>query len=102
MAAAESTSPPTAEASKPVEPTEAPAAAAESSTTEKPAPDQVDGAGSPANGNPLADTELKVEVKLADLQADPNNPLFSATTFEELQLYATLLERHIGVASPAN
>lgn len=47
---------------------------------------QVDGAGAPANGSVLADTEYKVEVKLADLQADPDNPLFSAKSFEELQL----------------
>ncbi|KAF9739781.1 RNA helicase required for poly(A+) mRNA export, variant 2 [Paraphaeosphaeria minitans] len=99
MAAAESTPPPTAEVSKPTESTEtvteAPAAekpADEKPADEKPAADQVDGAGSPGNGNPLADTELKVEVKLADLQADPNNPLFSAKTFEELQLSDELLK----------
>lgn len=28
-----------------------------------------------------------VQVKLADQQADPNSPLFSAKTFEELGLY---------------
>jgi ATP-dependent RNA helicase DDX19/DBP5 len=47
---------------------------------------QVDGSGPPGNGAQLADTEFSVEVKLADLQADPNNPLFSAKSFEELQL----------------
>ena len=47
---------------------------------------QVDGAGAPAKGADLVDTAYKVEVKLADLQADPNNPLFSATSFEELHL----------------
>jgi ATP-dependent RNA helicase DDX19/DBP5 len=47
---------------------------------------QVDGSGPPGNGSTLADTEFVVEVKLADLQADPNNPLFSAKSFEELQL----------------
>lgn len=52
----------------------------------KPAPDQLDGAGAPNNGNELADTNYKVEVKLADLQADPDNPLYSAKTFEELNL----------------
>lgn len=89
MATIESTETP-----KPTESTETPVAeqpAAEKSATdqptaEKPAADQLDGAGSPGNGNPLADTELKVEVKLADLQADPDNPLYSAKTFEELQL----------------
>lgn len=48
---------------------------------------QVDGSGPPGNGSDLADTEFNVEVKLADMQADPNNPLFSAKSFEELQLY---------------
>jgi ATP-dependent RNA helicase DDX19/DBP5 len=49
---------------------------------------QVDGAGPPGNGSNLAEpeVELKVEVKLADLQADPNNPLYSAKSFEELKL----------------
>jgi ATP-dependent RNA helicase DDX19/DBP5 len=48
---------------------------------------QVDGAGEePGNGSPLADTEYRVEVKLADMQADPNNPLYSAQSFEELKL----------------
>jgi ATP-dependent RNA helicase DDX19/DBP5 len=62
---------------------ETPAQAADESSLEKA---QVDGSGSPGNGSQLADTEFSVEVKLADLQADPNNPLFSAKSFEELQL----------------
>jgi hypothetical protein len=48
---------------------------------------QVDGSGvDPGHGSELADTKFSVEVKLADLQADPNNPLYSAKSFEELQL----------------
>ena len=47
---------------------------------------QVDGSGPEGNGSALADTKFNVEVKLADLQADPNNPLFSAKSFEDLQL----------------
>jgi ATP-dependent RNA helicase DDX19/DBP5 len=47
---------------------------------------QVDGSGEPANGSPLTEVEYKVEVKLADMQADPNNPLYSAKSFEELKL----------------
>jgi ATP-dependent RNA helicase DDX19/DBP5 len=47
---------------------------------------QVDGSGEPANGSPLAEVEYKVEVKLADMQADPNNPLYSVKSFEELTL----------------
>jgi ATP-dependent RNA helicase DDX19/DBP5 len=47
---------------------------------------QVDGGGEVGNGSPLAETEYKVEVKLADMQADPSNPLFSVKSFEELAL----------------
>ncbi|KAF1831155.1 ATP-dependent RNA helicase-like protein dbp5 [Decorospora gaudefroyi] len=64
---------------------------------------QVDGAGPPGNGAPLADTQFKVEVKLADLQADPNNPLFSVKSFEELQLSEELLKgiRHMNFRQPS-
>ncbi|KAH8626606.1 ATP-dependent RNA helicase DBP5 [Alternaria alternata] len=47
---------------------------------------QADGSGPPGNGSALAEPEFKVEVKLADLQADPNNPLYSVKSFEELNL----------------
>jgi ATP-dependent RNA helicase DDX19/DBP5 len=47
---------------------------------------QTDGSGPPGNGSALAEAEYKVEVKLADLQADPNNPLYSVKSFEELKL----------------
>jgi len=47
---------------------------------------QVDGSGPQGNGSALLETEANVEVKLADLQADPNNPLFSAKSFEDLNL----------------
>ena len=53
---------------------------------------QVDGSGPPGNGGDLTDTKYSVEVKLADLQADPNNPLFSAKSFEDLQLSEELLK----------
>lgn len=68
------------------EPTEA--AAEETAEESSVAKAQVDGSSEePGNGSPLADTEYRVEVKLADMQADPNNPLYSAQSFEELQLY---------------
>ena len=51
------------------------------------AQDQVDGSGPPGNGSTIQEVEYSVEVKLADLQADPNNPLYSAQTFEQLNLY---------------
>lgn len=47
---------------------------------------QRDGAGEPFNGSGLHEPDYNVEVKLADMQANPNNPLFSATTFEQLGL----------------
>lgn len=47
---------------------------------------QVDGATEPFGGSELQEPEFEVEVKLADMQADPNNPLFSATSFENLGL----------------
>ena len=35
----------------------------------------------------LIENKYEVAVKLQDLQADPNSPLFSVKTFEELGLY---------------
>ncbi|KAI4704410.1 RNA helicase required for poly(A+) mRNA export [Alternaria sp. BMP 2799] len=53
---------------------------------------QTDGAGPPGNGSALAEPKFNVEVKLADLQADPNNPLYSVKSFEELNLSEELLK----------
>lgn len=47
---------------------------------------QTDGAPADQNGSTLREPEFDVEVKLSDIQADPNNPLYSAKTFEELNL----------------
>lgn len=47
---------------------------------------QTDGAPADLNGSSLREPEFDVEVKLSDIQADPNNPLYSAKTFEELSL----------------
>jgi ATP-dependent RNA helicase DDX19/DBP5 len=58
---------------------------ASEATTETPVP-QADGASEPAGGSQLQEPEWDVEVKLADLQGDPNNPLFSAKKFEDLGL----------------
>ncbi|OJJ42852.1 hypothetical protein ASPZODRAFT_104578 [Penicilliopsis zonata CBS 506.65] len=51
-----------------------------------------DGAPVTLNGSDLQEPEYSVEVKLSDLQADPNNPLFSIKTFEELGLHADILQ----------
>lgn len=47
---------------------------------------QMDGAPEALQGSGLHEPDYAVEVKLADMQADPNNPLYSATTFEQLGL----------------
>lgn len=46
-----------------------------------------DGATESLGGSNLQEPEYDVEVKLSDLQADPNNPLFSVKSFEDLGLY---------------
>ena len=47
---------------------------------------QLDGATEPFGGSELQEPDFEVEVKLVDMQADPNNPLYSATSFEQLGL----------------
>lgn len=69
------------------EPTAAePTTTAATATENTDAAPEVDGSGLPGNGSSLQEPEFNVEVKLADLQADPNNPLFSAQSFEQLNL----------------
>lgn len=61
---------------------------------EKPADDksspavggQTDGAPEALGGSQLHEPEYAVDVKLSDLQADPNNPLYSVKRFEDLGL----------------
>ena len=48
---------------------------------------QTDGATTWLGGSAgLDEPEFNVNVKLADLQADPNNPLYSVTSFEDPKL----------------
>lgn len=47
---------------------------------------QTDGAPEAFGGSSLQEPEYTVDVKLSDLQADPNNPLYSVKSFEELGL----------------
>jgi len=47
---------------------------------------QQDGANTYLNGSKLDEPEFDVNVKLADLQEDPNNPLYSVQSFEDLKL----------------
>ncbi|KAG7851135.1 hypothetical protein KL941_000804 [Ogataea angusta] len=53
-------------------------------------PDKKDNAEKPQNS--LVDSTYEVKVKLADLQADPNSPLYSVKSFEELGLREELLK----------
>jgi ATP-dependent RNA helicase DDX19/DBP5 len=54
-------------------------------------PEQKEKSQTPEESN-LIDSTYEVKVKLADLQADPNSPLYSAKTFEELGLSPELLK----------
>ncbi|EAW11752.1 ATP-dependent RNA helicase DBP5 [Aspergillus clavatus NRRL 1] len=70
--------------SKPDEPT--------ASETPEQTSDQADGASAPLGGSDLREPEYNVEVKLSDLQADPNNPLYSVKNFEDLGLDPRILK----------
>ncbi|KAJ1729802.1 RNA helicase required for poly(A+) mRNA export [Coemansia biformis] len=66
----------------------------ELSTGEKPAVNGAEGADG-AKGAKGADgsaVEHEVEVHLADIQADPNSPLYSVKSFDELGLHENLLK----------
>jgi ATP-dependent RNA helicase DDX19/DBP5 len=81
-----------AKATEPTEPT------ASTQPTEEPVAEptvvqaHVDGASEGGNGSKIEETDYRVEVKLADLQQDPNNPLFSVKSFEELNLSEALVK----------
>jgi hypothetical protein len=49
---------------------------------------QMDGAGEPLNGSELTEPNgsFEVAVQLSDLQANPNDPLYSVKRFEDLGL----------------
>lgn len=75
-------------------PASAPAQEAAPAATEaKPAEDasveqsQTDGASEWQMGSALLEPEFDVNVKLNDLQADPDSPLFSVKNFSDLNLY---------------
>ncbi|KAI9669944.1 MAG: RNA helicase required for poly(A+) mRNA export [Alyxoria varia] len=53
---------------------------------------QTDGANEKMGGSGLQEPEFDVHVKLADIQADPNNPLYSVKSFEELHIPKTILD----------
>ena len=59
----------------------------------KAAVEQTDGASNAQNGSAgVIEPEFAVNVKLADAQADPSNPLYSIKTFEQLGLDEAILK----------
>jgi ATP-dependent RNA helicase DDX19/DBP5 len=71
--------------------TQQPAPAADAAAPEDAEPsDQTDGASEFQMGSSLLEPEFDVNVKLNDLQQDPNNPLFSVKEFRDLNLPESL------------
>ncbi|XHG09818.1 RNA helicase required for poly(A+) mRNA export, variant 2 [Aspergillus wentii] len=64
----------------------------ESKPSEETSGDQTDGAPKELGGSDLHEPEYNVEVKLSDLQADPNNPLYSVKNFEDLGIDPRILQ----------
>jgi len=58
---------------------------------------QSDGAAGAFGGSQLQEPAYQVQVKLADMQADPNNPLYSAKSFEQLNLKPEVLKGVTGM-----
>ncbi|PWY91334.1 ATP dependent RNA helicase [Aspergillus sclerotioniger CBS 115572] len=73
-------------------PTDAPEQTPEQTPEQVVGNDQIDGAPAELGGSDLQEPEYTVEVKLSDLQADPNNPLFSVKNFEDLGLDPRILQ----------
>ncbi|KAI0342736.1 DEAD-domain-containing protein [Trametopsis cervina] len=81
-----------------------PAAATTSKAAEDAKPEAAAAAPAEAEENSdLVKSNFEVSVTLADQQADPNSPLFSAKTFEELGLHQDLLKGiyDIGFSKPS-
>ncbi|KAJ5721479.1 uncharacterized protein N7483_009413 [Penicillium malachiteum] len=56
------------------------------------AENEEDGAGDACGGSSLQEPDYSVEVKLSDLQQDPDNPLFSVKSFQQLGLDPLILK----------
>lgn len=59
---------------------------------DEPTAESKDESTAPAEDSNLIKSSYEVKVKLADLQADPNSPLYSIKSFEELGLQPELLK----------
>ncbi|GAA6011134.1 hypothetical protein JCM8202_003910 [Rhodotorula sphaerocarpa] len=80
-------------ASEANKPAEAPAAAEPAPEPEKEAQEPEAATSEPAPASSLLENlSHEVQVTLADQQADPNSPLFSAKSFEDLNLHPNLLK----------
>ena len=81
------------EVASPVDSVPAPSIPTDKKTEEpkEPTMPQTDGAGEHLGGSELHEPDYSVMVKLSDMQMDPNNPLFSVKSFEELGLYVSSL-----------
>lgn len=67
--------------------TQQPAPVADAAAPEEAAPsDQTDGASTEQFGSALLEPEFDVNIKLNDLQKDPNDPLYSVKEFRDLNL----------------
>lgn len=60
-------------------------------------PPQTDGASGDLSGSQLQEPDYAVQVQLADMQANPDNPLYSVKTFEELNLAPEIQKGIIGM-----
>lgn len=70
-----------------------PSAAAAEPAAEKAEPKtSAEASTKPEPASNLVESQYEVKVKLADLQADPDSPLYSVKSFEELGLKETLLK----------
>lgn len=91
---AEASAPPSLASRITRDPPTASAPASASETSDSTPTDQLDGGVESQGGTTtgLKEPEYDVDLKLADLQADPNNPLFSISKFEDLNLPEELLK----------
>lgn len=70
-----------------------PPASTEAEPTSSTDTNQTDGASEPLGGSGgIIEPNYSVDVKLSDVQADPNNPLYSIKNFEELGLHEDILK----------
>ncbi|KAI9717655.1 MAG: RNA helicase required for poly(A+) mRNA export [Candelaria pacifica] len=81
------------EVASPVAPNPDPVSATQEALSKSTLDDsQTDGGTEVQGGGSLHEPDYSVEVKLSDIQADPNNPLYSVKSFDELGLSKEILD----------